>query len=154
LETLDSTEYTGDLNLDVSGSADLESVKTGVGDDNVLVSNGAVNGDLAVDMGEGENALWIDEADTAGALSGLDFTGGVANVQTLAIDDDVFLGADATLDLTGFDENLSTVLFDEGLDGNGSELEVISPNADLTLASNGSFEDVDLHTNGITNLTV
>src|SRR5690606_23423006 len=87
-------------------------------------------------------------------LSGLDFTGGVANVQTLAIDDDVFLGADATLDLTGFDENLSTVLFDEGLDGDGWELEVISPNADLTLASNGSFEDVDLHTNGITNLTV
>ncbi|MDR4125597.1 hypothetical protein [Yanghanlia caeni] len=154
LETLDSTEYTGDLNLDVSGSADLESVKTGVGDDNVLVSKDAVNGDLSVDMGEGENALWVDDADDDVDLSNLDFTGGVANVQTLVLNNDVLLNNDATLDLTGFDENLGTVLFDEGLDGDNNELAVTSPNADLTLASNGSFEDVDLHTTGVTNLTV
>ncbi|NYT60618.1 hypothetical protein H0A65_17010 [Alcaligenaceae bacterium] len=154
LETLDSTKYTGDLDLDVSGSEVLESVNTGAGDDNVMVDNDAVDGGLVVDMGEGENALWVDDVADETDLSNLDFTGGVANVQTLALNDDVFLNGKASLDLTGFDENLSTVLFDEGLDGNAKELAVNSPNADLTLASNDSFEDVDLHTNGITNLTV
>ncbi|NYT58220.1 hypothetical protein H0A65_04700 [Alcaligenaceae bacterium] len=163
LETLDSTKYTGDLDLDVSGSEVLESVKTGAGDDRVVIHHNAADGDLVVNMGEGENILAIDSGSSpvfgATRLSNLKFAGTdtdgkVESVQTLELVNHVRLANDASLDLTGFDENLSTVLFDEGLDGYAKELAVNSPNADLTLASNDSFEDVDLHTNGITNLTV
>ncbi|NYT57937.1 hypothetical protein H0A65_03270 [Alcaligenaceae bacterium] len=163
LVTLDSTEHTGDLNADVSGSEVLESVETGAGNDRVVIHHSTANGDLVVDMGEGENILAIDSGSSpvfgATRLSNLKFAdtdsdGKVENVQTLELANKAFLFNNASLDLTGFDENLSTVLFDGGLDGNANELKVISPNADLTLASNDSFEDVDLHTNGITNLTV
>lgn len=154
LVALDSVGYTGNLNLDVSGSADLESVATGIGNDRVVVSNSAVDGELAVDMGEGENVLAVAGVQDAATISDLDFTGGVENVQTLELTQSITLGGNGSLDLTGFDENLGTVLFDEGLDGNGNELTLTSPNADLVLASDGDFDDVDLHTVGVQNLTI
>ncbi|NYT25199.1 hypothetical protein H0A73_16485 [Alcaligenaceae bacterium] len=156
LVALDSVGYTGNLSLDVSGSADLETVDTGIGNDRVVVSNSAVDGELAVDMGEGENVLAVAGVQGSTTISGLDFTGGVENVQTLEFTDHIKLWHSGvpSLDLTGFDENLGTVLFSEGLDGNGNELTLISPNADLALVSNGDFDDVDLHTVGVQNLTI
>jgi hypothetical protein len=153
LQTLNSQGYTGDLWLNVSGSTVLSSVLTGPGDDTVIVDNNAVDGGLAVDMGEGENILSVNDADGSGDINALDFTGGIQHVQTLELRDDILLTGDATLDLDGFDENLTAVNFDN-LDGDGFVFGFA--NAPEVLVTNfaENLEDVDLDTGNIVDLTV
>lgn len=139
LETLDTLGYDGDVNLDVSGSNVLTSVLTGAGDDSVLVAGGAVNGGLAVDMGAGANILVLDDVTNETDINGLDFTGGVQNVQTLEFDDAITLTGNAELDLDGFDGQLTTLAFND-FSGGGQDLSVINAPADLLITASEEFE--------------
>jgi hypothetical protein len=166
LVELDSTGYTGDLTLDVSGSTVLETVATGGGADVVKVNivnlaDGAdadTVGDLSVDMGAGNDILNVNKlftntmSDTD--MNAVDFTGGVTGVENIAFDDRLDLDGNAVLDLDGVNGDLSTVWFFEGVDGDGFELALAnSPVDDLTI--NSDFIDwLDLDTGNVVNLTV
>lgn len=165
LVNLDSTQYTGNLNLDVSGSTDLASVLTGEGNDRVVVNNLAVDGGLSVDMGGGENTLAINDHSFFGGgtinhteMNNLDFTGGVAHVQTLEFVDDVSFGGPAagpTLHLEGFDVAPTTIKFVD-FDANGRGFTIADAGANLTLSAANDF-DMDggkLTVDGVVNLTV
>ena len=159
LVTLLSTGYTGDLSLDVGRSLDLESVLTGVGNDRIEVNHAVVDGGLEVDLGAGVNTLAIDSGSwwdlDSDDINGLDFTGGTANVQILAFDDDVELNKDAVLDLTGFDTDLTTIAFDEDLQGNGHMLTIAdSPNTALLMDVEGSLDWLHLNTGNLVDLTI
>lgn len=164
LVNLDSTQYTGDLNLDVSGSTDLETVATGDGNDRIVVNNLSVDGGLSVDLGAGDNTLAINDHSggfggtilTHTEISNLDFTGGVANVQTLEFVDDVVFFNDGTLDLTGFDVPPTTIKFVE-FDGNGNDFTIANAGPDLLLTASDEFETGGggkLTVDGVVNLTV
>lgn len=164
LVNLDSTQYTGDLNLDVSGSTVLETVATGDGNDRIVVNNLAVDGGLSVDLGAGDNTLAINDHSggfggtilTHTEISNLDFTGGVANVQTLEFVDDVVFFNDGTLDLTGFDVPPTTIKFVE-FDGNGNDFTIANAGPDLLLTASDEFETGGggkLTVDGVVNLTV
>jgi len=160
LVNLDSREYTGDLNLDVGGSTVLESVLTGDGNDRIEVNHQAVDGDLNVDLGGGQNILAIDSGGwwdlDDNDINGLDFTGGVSNVQTLEFDDEVDLGGSATLDLTGFDVPPATIAFAESLYGNGNGFTIANAGADLLVTAAEEIElgGGKLTVDGVVNLTV
>lgn len=139
LESLDATGYNDGLLLDVSGSAVLESVLTGEGDDFITVGAGSVNGGLAVDLGLGTNVLGVADVTDEGDINGLDFTGGVENAQTLALVDQIFLGGDATLDLAGFDDQLATVSVAD-FDADGFDLTILTAPAVLEITTAEEFE--------------
>lgn len=160
LVNLNSTGYNEDLNLDVGGSTVLESVLTGDGNDRIEVNHQAVDGGLSVDLGGGQNILAIDSGSWWDLdhtdINGLDFTGGVSNVQTLEFDDEVNLGGDATLDLDGFDVPPATIAFAESLYGNSNDFSVANAGADLLLTA---AEEIELYggqltVDGVVNLTV
>lgn len=159
LVNLDSTQYTDDLNLDVSGSTVLESVATGDANDRVVVNNLAVDGGLSVDMGGGENTLAINDHGGGilnhNEISNLDFTGGVTNVQTLEFVDDVVFFNDGTLDLDGFDVPPATIQFVE-FDGNGNDFTIANAGPDLLLRASDEFETGggELTVDGVVHLTV
>lgn len=159
LVNLDSTQYTDDLNLDVSGSTVLESVATGDANDRVVVNNLAVDGGLSVDMGGGENTLAINDHGGGilnhNEISNLDFTGGVTNVQTLEFVDDVVFFNDGTLDLEGFDVPPATIQFVE-FDGNGNDFAIANAGPDLLLRASDEFETGggELTVDGVVHLTV
>ena len=160
LVNLNSTGYNEDLNLDVGRSTVLESVLTGDGDDRIEVNHQAVDGDLSVDLGGGQNILAIDSGSwwdlDHNDINGLDFTGGVSNVQTLEFDDEVDLGGDATLDLDGFDVPPATIAFAESLYGNNNDFSVANAGADLllTAAEEIELDGGQLTVDGVVNLTV
>jgi len=158
LQTLNAADYTGDLNLDLGGSTVLSSVITGIGDDRIEVNHAAVDGGFSADLGDGVNILAIDSGGwwdlDSSDISGLDFTGGIANVQTLAFDDDVSLNGNATLDLSGFDADLTTIAFDQDLDGNGWMLTLADAPVDLTMHAEGSIDWLDLNTGNVVNLDI
>lgn len=139
LQTLDTMGYVGDVDLDVSGSADLTSVVTADGDDHIDVGAASVNGGLAVDLGEGDNVLGVFDAGDETGINSLDFTGGVANVQTLELADDVALTGDAMLDLSGFDAELVTVAFDD-VDAAGNDFEILAAPAVLEITAATEFD--------------
>lgn len=159
LVNLDSTQYTGDLDLDVSGSAVLESVATGDANDRVVVNNLAVDGNLSVDMGGGENTLAINNHGGGilnhNEISNLDFTGGVTNVQTLEFVDNVVFFNDGALDLDGFDVPPATIQF-VGFDGNGNDFTISNAGPDLLLTASDEFEmdGGELTVDGVVHLTV
>ncbi|TVS05002.1 MAG: hypothetical protein EA407_02875 [Rhodobacteraceae bacterium] len=170
LVTLNTTgnTFTGDLTLDVSGSAVLESVLTGVGNDFITVSAAAASsGDLSVNLGAGTDILGVDGVEGEGDIAGLDFTGGVTNVENLAFTSGVDLDDAATLDLDGFDDTLEAVWFFEGLTGgenfslaNAPEVLAINatnpleadPDADrefvVDVLDTGAIEDLTITTDG------
>lgn len=154
LVSLDSTGYSEDLTLDVSGSTVLASVETAAGDDVITINPLAVDGGLSVDLGDGFDILELDGSFNSTGVTALDFTGGVAGVENLAFEGLVSLNGDAVLNLDGFDADLETVWFFEGLDGNGSELTLAeSPVEDLRV--NSTFIDwLDLDTGNVVNLEV
>lgn len=166
LETLNAADYTGDLVLDVGGAEFLTSAITGIGDDRIEINHAAFTdrgdagtvGDLSVDLGGGVNILAIDSGGwwdlDSSDITGLNFTGGVANVQTLAFDDDVRLDGDATLDLSGFDADLTTIAFDQELDGNGWMLTLADAPVDLVMHAEGSIDWLDLNTGNVVNLDI
>ncbi|HQS18248.1 DUF4214 domain-containing protein [Reyranella sp.] len=166
LETLNAADYTGDLDLDVGGAEFLTSAITGIGDDRIEINHAAFTdrgdagtvGDLSVDLGGGVNILAIDSGGwwdlDSSDITGLNFTGGVANVQTLAFDDDVRLDGDATLDLSGFDADLTTIAFDQELDGNGNMLTLADAPVDLVMHAEGSIDWLDLNTGNVVNLDI
>lgn len=159
LVNLDSTQYTGDLNLDVSGSTDLETVATGDGNDRIVVNNLSVDGNLSVDLGGGENTLAINDHGGGilnhNEISNLDFTGGVTNVQTLEFVDYVRFWNDATLDLDGFDVPPATIQFSDFYAG-GNDFAILKAGADLLLTSTEEIEfgGGKLTVDGVVNLTV
>ena len=163
VQTLDTLGYDGNVNLDVSGSADLTSVMTADGDDTVLVGSASVNGNLAVDMGAGFDILNVDDVADDAALNAVDFTGGVTGVENIAFDDAMTLGGNAVLDLDGVSDDLETVWFFDGFDANGSNLAIAnSPVQDLNINTIGDIaEDGDfdmggglLTVDGVVNLTI
>lgn len=158
LLSLNAADYTGDLDLDLGGSTVLTSVITGIGDDRIEVNHAAVDGGFSADLGGGVNILAIDSGGwwdlDSSDITGLNFTGGVANVQTLAFDDDVSLNGNATLDLSGFDADLTTIAFDQDLDGNGWMLTLADAPVDLTMHAEGSIDWLDLKTGNVVNLDI
>lgn len=158
LENLDATGYEGDLILDISGSEDLETVTTGVGDDAILVSSVVLDGSIEIDLGEGTNILGVDSAHDddvfyAAEISALDFNS-VSNVQVLVIDDDVELDGDATLDFDGFDVAPGTLIFGEDLDGNGKTLTLANAAEDLVIEVDGNLDDLILDAGNVVNLVI
>lgn len=132
----DSTGLEGNLRLDLGTAADAKSIKTGSGDDTIVL-NGALfvtGGDAVVDFGEGNNQLILagvaDDADL-NALDFSDVTPEGFNTGTLQLRDDVLLGDDATLDLEGID--VSEVNFLGEVDGNGYDLTIANSDDDFTL---------------------
>jgi len=158
LLTLNAADYTGDLVLDLGGSTVLTSVITGIGDDRIEVNHAAVDGGFSANLGDGVNILAIDSGGwwdlDSSDITGLDFTGGVANVQTLAFDDDVRLDGNATLDLSGFDADLTTIAFDQELDGNGWLLTLADAPVDLAMHVEGSLDWLELNTGNVVNLDI
>jgi len=158
LVTLDSTDYTGDLDLDVGGSTVLTSVLTGLGNDRIEVNHAAVDVDLSVDLGGGVNILAIDSGGwwdlDSSDINGLNFTGGVANVQVLAFDDDVDLNGNATLNLAGFDESLALIQFDQDLDGDGWTLTLANAPETLQINVAGHLDWLHLNTGNVVNLSI
>lgn len=166
LLTLNAADYTGNLVLDVGGAEFLTSAITGVGNDRIEINHAAFTdrgdagtvGDLSVDLGGGVNILAIDSGGwwdlDSSDITGLNFTGGVANVQTLAFDDDVRLDGNATLDLSGFDADLTTIAFDQELDGNGHMLTLADAPVNLVMHAEGSIDWLDLNTGNVVNLDI
>lgn len=153
LETLDSTGYDEGLDIDVSGSHILERVDMGDGDDRVVVHRNAVrNNDeddnLSVDMGDGDDALAVAHVHNSGHITGLDFTGGVDNVETLefvhGITQSSWSGGNAVLNLAGFDEALSTIQLDQTFNGNGHRLAIQNSPAELTIDALSHIRDMSL----------
>ena len=154
LQTLDTLGYDGDVNLNISGGGNVVSVLTGVGDDRIVVDDSSVNGGLVVDLGAGENTLAVYNAYYYG-VSDLDFTGGVQNVQTLELTSSINLYyGDTTLDLDGFDDALKTVQFDGGVNGDGNTFGFANAPEVLTANVAYDFQDVNLGTGNIVDLTM
>lgn len=152
LETFDSTGFNEDqvLALDFENATNLQSLMSGDTHDMFHVNGVAFDGDLAVDLGGGDNSLSVhlDGFNPDDSINALDFTGGVANVPTLnleAWDFDFF--DDVELNLDGFDDALGTVNF---IDHNGNAAEVDThgwsfgiANGPETLTLNASDFDLD-----------
>lgn len=114
LESVSAGDATGNLVLDISGSAvnDL-AVVTGSGDDTVtidgtLIGSGivALSDDLVLNLGEGSNTLGLTGMADQTELNALDFTtGDISGVSALEISNDgaagITLAANATVDMTG-----------------------------------------------------
>ncbi len=115
LETFDSTDFNEDqvLALDFENATNLQSLMSGDTHDMFHVNGVAFDGELAVDLGGGDNALFVHLASSAtSGVNDLDFTGGVANVQTLNLEAWTFnFLDDVELNLDGFDDALGTVNF-------------------------------------------
>lgn len=180
LVNLDSSEYEGDLTLDISGSGTLENVLTGNGDDTITAAAANFSADTTppattVDLGEGNNRLILEDSfetqpdgtytgggiiDSA-ELSALDFTlGPVSGVQTLELVD-VELDGGASLALDGVG-GLETLVFRD-FDADGNDLSINGAPEVLTInaTSSGDLNDADFDMegglfsiNGAVNLTM
>jgi len=154
LVTLDSTGYTGDLALDVSGSGTLESVLTGAGDDAITAAVANFSAETpatTVNLGAGENRLILEDTfQVAGGtytggglidsdeLSAIDFTlAPVSNVQTLELVG-VDINGDASLALEGVG-GLETLVFN-GFDNAGDDLTVTGSPETLLISATDEFE--------------
>lgn len=160
LVSLDSTGYTGDLDLDVSGSDVLESVLTGAGDDVVTVDGIVINGDFVADMGAGDNTLRIIGVSEPDDFSDLDFTGGVDNVQTISFVEGFTWGGfnneTPVLDLDGLGD-LETIVFEGFIDlyhDNGNVLQIDTAPTDLELIFEDGASFFGLDVNGTENLSI
>ena len=165
LVNLNSEEYTGDLELNISGSEVLESVLTGDGDDVITadVDNfGDITTPTTVDLGQGENRLILRDgfSISAGELSSLDFTvNTVDNAQTLELVN-VVLNGTASLGLDGVSA-LETLEL-RNFDSNGNDLSINGGPDDLTINAISNFtpaadfdmEGGELTVNGVRNLVV
>ena len=165
LVNLNSEEYTGDLELNISGSEVLESVLTGDGDDVITadVDNfGDITTPTTVDLGQGENRLILRDgfSISAGELSSLDFTvNTVDNAQTLELVN-VDLNGTASLGLDGVSA-LETLEL-RNFDSNGKDLSINGGPDDLTINAISNFtpaadfdmEGGQLTVNGVRNLVV
>lgn len=148
LENLTATGFSGDLVVDVSGTAALASVATGAGDDTVTVDGDLLVavGEISIDLGEGENTLRLTNIDDDAALGLLVFTGDdltVAGVSTLSLVDALVLAADATLDLDGIAP--SAIVFEDNVDLDTFELALDNTAASLELTFEGELDDGDLN---------
>ena len=156
LKTLDASEMTGDLDIDVRGSTTIESIETGSGNDRVVVNGANFDGaDILVDLGAGDNQFALAKVYDDGDVNALDFTGttleGFDGV--LEFVDNVSLGGDATLDLTGIGEQVTTLDFVD-FDGNGNELMLAGTLDALTVDVEFEINDLELHAGSVADLTV
>ncbi|MCA1806983.1 MAG: hypothetical protein LC687_03900, partial [Actinobacteria bacterium] len=140
LVSLNSTGYTGDLTLDVTGSDDLESVLTGGGDDFITVKSSALDGVVVIDLNGGAaDTLGVDNDGSTfntADVEDLDFST-ISGVEILSLLDDVDLNADLLWDLSGLPE-LTTLAFTDFLGGSENvRLEGVS---DLTITSEDDFK--------------
>jgi hypothetical protein len=159
LVSLNSTGLAGDLEIDISGGLNVESVMTGPGDDTVTVDMDLFDGELevAIDLGGGDNTLvltnhgyYSEITDTD--LNDIDFsTATISNVQTLALDGYVDLNADAALDVSTIG-GLQTLTADDFF-GDGYDFALTGPET-LTFAVDGEIDEMALTTSGILDLTM
>jgi hypothetical protein len=162
LQTLDTLDYDGRMNIDVSGSGNLESVLTADGDDVVVVDHAAVNGGLSVDMGAGFDILNVNGVADETELNGIDFSGGVTGVENIAFDDQITLTGDAVLDLNGVSDELETLWFFNGFDADDEDLTLQNvPVGDLGIRAVGTGNQASFDMNGglltidnVVNLTI
>lgn len=127
VQTVDAIGFKGDFTIDLSGSAALESVETGVGDDDVAVDGTRLKADatLAIDLGQGDNLLRLVGIGDSNALNSLTFQGNdltLAGVTSLAFIDSITGGA-ATLDLAGIDPKVIAFGGVAAFAGSGLKLE-------------------------------
>jgi len=136
-ETVDAADFTGDLDLDISGSAAIDlNVETGDGDDRIGIDGDlliAANDDIVVDLGAGENTLGLSNIDDDTAIGTLVFDAatltGVSAVEFIGA---ISLGAaDATIDFDGITP--SDLVFAGAIDGNTFTLSL--DNTETTLAT-------------------
>ncbi|MBS7703109.1 DUF4214 domain-containing protein [Chelatococcus asaccharovorans] len=156
LKTLDASEMTGDLDIDVRGSTTIESIETGSGNDRVVVNGANFDGaDILIDLGAGDNQFALAKVYDDGDIDALDFTGttleGFDGV--LEFVDNVSLGGDATLDLSGIGEQVTTLDFVD-IDGNGNELMLAGTADALTVDVEFEINDLELHAGSVADLTV
>lgn len=144
LVSLNSEDYSGDLNLDISGSVTLESAVTGEGDDTLAIhgDNFVTDNGLNVDFGGGTNQLILTDVENNDDVSNLDFvTNTVTGMNTgaLIFRDRITLADDATLDLDGLDD-IETLLFHDVEDSGVSDFTILNSAANLTIDSTWDFE--------------
>ncbi len=155
LVTLDSPDLAGDLDIDISGGTDVESVLTGPGDDRVIVDQDLFDGDheITIDLGAGDNTLSMEGDFDEDDINAIDFSAAtISNVQTLELDGTITLGDDAALDVSTIG-GLQTLSIDGALFGNGNKLDLTGPET-LTLDVAGDIDWLHLGTTGILDLTV
>ncbi|MCA1807454.1 MAG: hypothetical protein LC687_06380, partial [Actinobacteria bacterium] len=172
LITLDSTDYDGDLTLDISGSGTLENVLTGPGDDIITAAAANFSADTpptTVNLGAGDNRLVLEdlfETQPTGTYTGggeideneisaLDFTlAPVSNVQTLELVD-VDIDGDASLALEGVG-GLETLVFNE-FDNtvSGDDFAITGAPDTLLISATDEFQMDGLFTiEGVKDLTI
>ncbi|NYT24322.1 hypothetical protein H0A73_11980 [Alcaligenaceae bacterium] len=144
LVSLNSADYSGDLNLDISGSVTLENAVTGEGDDTLAIhgDNFVTDNGLNVDFGGGTNQLILTDVENDDDVSNLDFvTNTVTGMNTgaLIFRDRITLADDATLDLDGLDD-IETLLFHDVEDSGVSDFTILNSAANLTIDSTWDFE--------------
>lgn len=153
LETFNSTLYTDGLTLDISGGTVLRDIDTGVGNDEITIAAGTVVAGFSADLGDGDDTLVV-QGETDASINGLNFVGGVSNVETIAFEGPVTLGADATLNLNGVDDALDTVEFEGALTGGANTLTLanrtgaldVGLGSDMNIAglNAGTLSDLDI----------
>jgi hypothetical protein len=154
LQNLESVDYAEGLVLNASGSAVLETVTTGAGDDVITIDTVVADGDLVVDLGEGFDILEINGADDQTDISAIDFSAGVVGVENLAFGDRAILSGDAVLDLDGVSDELETVWFFDGLVGGTEQLALINvPVEDLRIDAT-IVDYLALDTGNVVNLEI
>jgi len=157
LESVSAGEATGNLVLNISGSAVADlAVVTGSGDDTVTIDGAlviAANDELVINLGEGENTLGLTGLASETGINGVDFTAGtISGVDALEIGNDgnsgITLAAAAELDLAGtatsditFNEVVNLATFDFAFANTQDTLDLsFAGGADAGAATPGSFD--------------
>ncbi|GAB6060695.1 DUF4214 domain-containing protein [Desulfonatronum parangueonense] len=134
IRTVNASGLSTDLTLDISGqdivtgAPRLQSVVTGIGDDNLTIAFEQLEArtaadSLSINLGSGENTLTVAGDLDNTEIGGLNFGRTAAanltidGVDTLAFAGDLDVSGDATLDTRGIDP--STLVFEGEVDGAG-----------------------------------
>jgi hypothetical protein len=144
VENVVATGFSGDLTLDISGSAALESIATGAGNATITIDGTilAAAAEISIDLGEGENTLGLADIITDTELNALVFTDDdltVSSVSTLSLVAALTLAADATLNLDGIAP--SAIVSEGDVDLDGFVLALDNTAASLDLTFEGLLDD-------------
>ncbi len=144
VENVAAAGFGGNLSLDVSASATLESVVTGAGNDVITINGTLLNtgAERDIDLGGGDNTLRLTGINNNATLGALVFTGddlSVAGVSTLSLVSGLTLaGADAALDLDGLGS--ADVVFEGAVALGGRTLTLENTAAALDLTFGGALD--------------